>query len=250
MTGTIALAEREVRRVAALWTQTLLPAVITALLYLAIFAGALGGRLRGMDGTDPHAFVLPGLLVLTVAGQAFSNTSTSLFQAKNEGYVEDVLTSPLAPVSVAVGYAAGGVARGLASALLVVVAGAPFAGVPDRPVLLAAALVVTSIAFAGLGVVTGIWADTFDQHAFVANIVVTPLALVAGVFYSPRALGEPWQSLTLLDPLTYLVDAARAGWVGTAEHAPAPSLALASGAALATIAAATELIRRGWRLKP
>jgi len=248
--GTLALAEREARRVASLWTQTLLPAVVTAALYLAIFGGALGGRLRGTGDADPLAFVLPGLLVLTVTGQAFANCSTSLFQAKNEGYVEDVLTSPLRPLSIALGYAAGGVARALAAALLVVVVTAPVVGLPDRPELTAAVLLLTSVIFAGLGVITGIWAESFDQHSFVANIVVTPLALVAGVFYEPRALGEPWQTLTLLDPLTHLVDTARAGSLASSDTPVALALVLAAVAAAAILAAATGLIRRGWRLKP
>lgn len=111
-------------------------------------------------------------------------------------------------------------------------------------------LVLTSVVFAGLGVITGIWAENFDQHSFVANIVVAPLALVAGVFYAPRSLGEPWETLTLLDPLTYLVDAARAGWLGAGEEPLALSLGFAAAAAGTAIAAATALIRRGWRLKP
>lgn len=250
MRGTLALAEREARRVVSLWTQTLLPAAVTAVLYLAIFGGALGGRLRGTGDADPAAFVLPGLLVLTVSGQAFANCSTSLFQAKNEGYVEDVLTSPLRPVSITLGYAAGGVARGLGAALLVVAATAPVVGLPNRPALVAAVLAVTSLVFAALGVITGIWAESFDQHSFVANIVVTPLALVAGVFYAPRALGEPWETLTLLDPLTYLVAAARAGYLGSSDEPVVLSVGLAALAAVAILAAATELVRRGWRLKP
>lgn len=250
MSGTLALAEREVRRVASLWTQTLLPPVVTAVLYLAIFGGALGERLRVPGGSDPLAFVLPGLLVLTVTGQAFANCSTSLFQAKNESYIEDLLTSPLRPASIAFGYAAGGVARALAAAVLVTAATAPVTGWPERPVLLLAVLLVAATLFAGLGVITGVWAESFDQHSFVANIVVTPLALLAGVFYAPRELGEPWETLTLLDPLTYLVDAARAGQLGSGTEHPVLALALALVAAALTLGGAAELIRRGWRLKP
>lgn len=250
MTGTIALAEREVRRVLSLWTQTLLPAVVNAVLFLAIFGGALGDRLAGAGDADPLAFVLPGLLVLTVSGQAFANCSTSLFQAKNEGYVEDILTSPLRPLSIALGYAAGGVARALAAAFLLAAATAPLVGLPERPELAIAALVLTSIVFAGLGVLTGVWAESFDQHSFVASIVVTPLALVAGVFYAPRALGEPWETLTLLDPLTYLVGATRAGYLGASDEPVALTFALAALAGAAILALATDLLRRGWRLKP
>ena len=250
MRGTLALAEREARRVVSLWTQTLLPAAVTAVLYLAIFGGALGGRLRGTGDADPAAFVLPGLLVLTVSGQAFANCSTSLFQAKNEGYVEDILTSPLRPLSIALGYAAGGIARGVAAALLVVAATAPVVGLPDRPALTAAVLAVTSLVFAALGVITGIWAESFDQHSFVGNIVVTPLALLAGVFYAPDALGEPWETLTLLDPLTHVVETARAGYLGTDSGGVGWSLGAAAAAAACLFAVANGLIRRGWRLKP
>ena len=95
--GTVALAGRETRRLLALWTQTILPPILTAVLFLAVFGGALGSRIHHVDGLPYLTFILPGLLVMTVAGQAFANCSTSLFQAKNEGYIEDVLTSPLRP---------------------------------------------------------------------------------------------------------------------------------------------------------
>ena len=95
--GTVALAGREVRRVLSLWTQTILPAVVTAGLFLAVFGGALGERIREVEGLDYLDFILPGLLVMTVAAQSVANASTSLFQAKNEGYIEDVLTAPLRP---------------------------------------------------------------------------------------------------------------------------------------------------------
>lgn len=110
--GTVALAGREVRRVVSLWTQTILPAVLTAVLFLAIFAGALGDRIREIEGIAYLDFILPGLLVMTVASQAFANNSTSLFQAKSEGYIEDVLTSPLRAWQLALAYMTGGLVRG------------------------------------------------------------------------------------------------------------------------------------------
>ena len=175
--GTIALAGREVRRVLSLWTQTLLPAALTALLFLAIFAGALGSRIGEIERLPYLEFILPGLLVLTVATQAFANNSTSIFQAKSEGYIEDVLTSPLRAWQLALAYMAGGLVRGLAAALVVALVAAPFAGGVERPALAVASLALTALVFSALGVITGIWADTFDQHAFIANIVITPLAL-------------------------------------------------------------------------
>jgi ABC-2 type transport system permease protein len=248
--GMIALACRETRRVVFLWTQTILPPVLTAVLFLAVFGGALGGRIREIEGLGYLSFIVPGLLVLTVAGQSFANNSTSLFQAKNEGYIEDVLTSPLRPWQLALAYMAGGLVRGFSAALAVALLALPFAHEGSDPVLAAAALVLTGLVFAALGVITGIWAEIFDQHAFVANLVITPLALVGGVFYSARTLPEPWATLTRLDPLYYLVDATRAGLTGVHEVSVAVSLGVAAPVAVATFAAATALVARGWRLKP
>jgi ABC-2 type transport system permease protein len=248
--GAIALAGRETRRVLSLWTQTILPPVLTATLFLAVFGGALGDRIRDIEGLPYVSFILPGLLVMTVAAQAFANAATSLFQAKNEGYIEDVLTAPLRPWQVAFSYLSGGLLRGLAAAVIVAAVSLPFAQEGAHPALAALALLLTGLVFSSLGVITGIWAETFDQHAFIANIVITPLALVGGVFYSARTLGQPWATLTQLDPLYYLVDATRAGLTGFHESPTWVSLALAAAVAVITFGAATTLFARGWRLKP
>ncbi len=244
-----ALAGREMRRVLKLWTQTLLPPVLTGVIFLAVFGGALGDRLD-VAGIDYVRFILPGLLVMTVAGQAFANNSTSLFQGKNEGYIEDVLTSPMRPWQLLVGYMAGGLLRAWLAALLLWVLAWPFAGAVERPALTVLALVLTGLIFAALGVITGMWADTFDQHSFIANVLITPLALVAGVFYSVERLSEPWQTLTRLDPIYYLVDATRHGYTGVDESSPALALAVGAVIAVTVFVTAVALVARGWRLKP
>lgn len=248
--GAVALASREVRRVLSLWTQTILPPVVTALLFLAIFGGVLGGRIAPIQGTSYLSFILPGLLVTTVAGQAAANGATSLFQAKNEGYIEDVLTSPLLAWQIVGSYVAGSLVRAFAAALAVAVVAAPFAGGAEDVVVALSALVLTGVIFGALGVITGIWADTFDQHSFVASIVVTPLSLLGGVFYSARSLGEPWSTLTRFDPIYYLVDAARAGFTGFHESAVWLALAVAAVAAAALFGGACAIVATGWRLKP
>ncbi|MHB8659628.1 MAG: ABC transporter permease [Solirubrobacteraceae bacterium] len=247
--GAMALAGRETRRVMSLWTQTILPPVLTAVLFLAVFGGALGARIHHIAGLPYLSFILPGLLVMTVSAQAFANCATSLFQAKNEGYIEDVLTSPLQPRQVALSYLTGGLLRGLLAAVIVAVIGLPFAHEGAQPALALLALILTGLVFASLGVITGIWADTFDQQAFIANIVITPLALLGGVFYSAQTLGEPWSTLTRLDPLYYLVDAVRSGLTGAHQSPPRVSLAVAAPLALAIFSLATGLLARGWRLK-
>jgi ABC-2 type transport system permease protein len=173
-----------------------------------------------------------------------------LFQAKSEGYIEDVLTSPLRPWQLALAYMAGGLVRGFTAALAVALLAMPFAGRLERPGVAVAALLLTGLVFSLLGVITGIWAETFDQHSFVAGIVITPLALVGGVFYSARTVGEPWETLTRFDPIYYLVDATRAGMTGFHESPVWTSLVVAAVVSIAAFAVATALLARGWRLKP
>ncbi|HYX86862.1 MAG TPA: ABC transporter permease [Gaiellales bacterium] len=247
--GAWALAAREMRRVLGLWTQTILPSIVTAVLFLAVFGGALGGALHNVAGVPYVRFILPGLLVMTVVVQAFANSSTSLFQAKNEGYIEDLLTSPLRPSDIALAYPTGGLVRGWLAALAITLVAAPFAGPPRHPAVLAAALVLSGVVFSTLGLITGIWADTFDQHAFIANLVITPLAL-GGVFYPADRLSEPWSTLTRLDPLYYLVDAARYGAAGIHESDVALSLFVAALLAGLTFVAARAVLASGWRLRP
>lgn len=247
--GMLALAGRETRRVLSLWTQTILPAALNALLLLAVFGGALAGRIHDIEGVPYVTFILPGLLVMTVAIQSFANSSTSLFQARNEGYIEDVLSSPLRAWQLVLAYMSGGLLRAFVAAGAVAVAAAPFAHEGVRPATTLAALLLTGVAFSALGVITGIWADTFDQHAFVANVVITPLALVGGIFYSARSLAEPWATLTRVDPLYYLVDAARAGSTGFHESSVWVSLAIAGCVAGTGFVAAVALVARGWGLK-
>ncbi|MDQ2911351.1 MAG: ABC transporter permease [Actinomycetota bacterium] len=248
--GTTALAGRETRRVLALWTQTILPPILTAVLFLAVFGGALGSRIHHVEGLPYLTFILPGLLVMTVASQAFANCSTSLFQAKNEGYIEDILTSPLRPWQLASSYLSGGLVRGLLAALAVALLALPFAHESAQPALTTLALLLTALVFSSLGVIAGIWAETFDQRAFVATIVITPLALVGGVFYSARTLNEPWATLTRIDPLYYLVDATRAGLTGLNETTIWVSVVVTAAVAAAAFLVATAAIARGWRLKP
>lgn len=246
----VALAGREVRRVLGLWTQTILPSVITALLFLVIFGGALGGRIHQIEGVRYLSFILPGLLVMTIASQSSANGATSLFQAKNEGYIEDILTSPLRAWQIVGSYVVGSLVRALGAALLIAAVALPFAGGIRNAVVTGAACLLTGLIFSALGIITGVWADTFDQQSFVASIVVTPLALLGGVFYSARTLGRPWATLTRLDPIYYLVDATRAGVTGFHESPVSLSLLVATIATLAVWAAAVLVVARGWRLKP
>lgn len=145
---------------------------------------------------------------------------------------------------------AGGLVRGWLAAAAVAAIALPFSDGLHRPAVAVIALTLTGVVFSALGVITGLYADSFDQHAFVANLVITPLALVGGVFYSVERLSEPWATLTRFDPIYYLVDATRSGLTGVQETSLAASLPIAAAVAIALGAAAVALLTRGWRLKP
>jgi ABC-2 type transport system permease protein len=247
--GLRALTSREVRRVMTLWSQTIVPPVLTGAIFLAVFGGALGGELRSVADTDYLTFILPGLLVMTVAGQAFANNSTSVFQAKNEGYIDDVLTSPLRPWQLAAAYMSGGLLRGWLSAAILWLMASPFAQTVERPAVVLGALLLTGLIFGALGVITGVWADSFDQQAFVAGVVIAPLALLGGVFYAADRLAEPWQTLTRLNPIYHLVAATRSGSAGIHDGSVPVALAVAAVVAAGTCALLVSLLSRGWRLR-
>jgi ABC-2 type transport system permease protein len=144
----------------------------------------------------------------------------------------------------------GGLLRAFAATLVVALVSLPFAHEGYTSNNGGRCAHPTGLIFSSLGVITGIWADTFDQHAFIANIVITPLALVGGVFYSARTLHEPWSTLTRIDPLYYLVDATQSGLTGFHEASTAIALSVAGAVAITAHAAAVALVARGWRLKP
>ena len=248
--GTLALSGREVRRVSKLWTQTILPPVVTAVLFMAVFGGALGGELRQVSGIQYLWFILPGLLITTVTGQAFANASTSLYQARNEGYIDDVLSSPLRSAEVVISYMVGGLYRGWIAALLVAAAALPFVEGVENWALALLVLMLTGIIFSALGVITGIWADSFDQQAFIAALIITPLSLLGGVFYNVEDLAEPWRTLSMFNPIYYLVDAERAGITGLNESAVWLSVAVAAAVAVLVTLWAIRMFRTGRRLRP
>ncbi len=180
---------------------------------------------------------------MTVAGQAFANASSSRFQAKNEGYIEEVLTSPLRSPEIVASYLAGGFARGSLAAAAIALPfsmAAPAGRRRDRTGAHRSRIQRSRG-------VTGLYADSFDEHAFVANLVISPLALVGRVFYSVDWLSEPWATLTRVGPIDYLADASRSGLTGVQENSLTASLPVAAGVAIG--AAAVALLGRGWRLR-
>jgi ABC-2 type transport system permease protein len=244
--GVGALAEREVLRVLRLWSQTIAPPVVAAVLFIVVFGVALGNSIRLIDGVPYEQFIVPGLVLMGVATSAFGNNATSIYQARNDGFIEDPASSPMSPTQLLVGYLSGGVVRSLLIGVLTLAAARVFVDYPiEDPLVLAAALVGTSVAFAALGTVVGLYSTGWEQQNVVGNLVIQPLVFLGGVFYSIDALTEPWRTLTHADPIFYMVVAARGGTLGGAEVSVTLSLGVTLGLAAAMLAWAWWTFVRG-----
>jgi ABC-2 type transport system permease protein len=245
------LTARESLRVSRLWTQTVLAPVVSSLLFVVVFGLSLGTRIRHVSGFDYQVFILPGLIAMGMLTAAYANNSSSIFQARNDRYIDDILAAPMRAWQVDIGLTIGGVLRALAIGIVLTAAGAPLLGVPvEHPLLLIFTALAAILAFASLGLIVGIYAQTWDHNAFVQNLVIQPLVFVGGVFYSVDILPSPWHQLTHVNPLFYIVDAIRYGFLGISDVAPAISISVTVALAAAMFWWSVWLFRSGHKLKP
>ena len=245
------LTARESLRVGRLWSQTVLAPVVSSLLFVIVFGLSLGGRIRNVSGFDYQVFILPGLVAMGMLTAAYSNNSSSLFQARNDRYIDDILAAPMLPWQIDVGMTVGGLFRALLIGTVLTAVAAPLLGVPiAHPVLLVLTTLPAILAFASLGVIVGIYAQTWDHNAFVQNLVITPLTFLGGVFYSVDILPSPWHELSHANPLFYMVDGIRYGFLGTSDVAPALAIGVTVALAAAMFSWSVWLFRSGHKLKP
>ncbi len=248
--GSAALAQREVTRVLRLWSQTIAPNVLSAFLFVAIFGIALGGRIRQIDGVDYESFIVPGLILMGIGTAAYSNTASSLYQARFDGFIDDPVSGPMRARHLLAAYLAGGVVRGLAIGLLTLLAALPLVDLPVvNPATAIVAFLCASVAFSALGVGVGLVAKTWDQQSYVGNLILQPLVFLGGVFYSVNLLSEPWRGLTKADPILYMVAASRHGMLGTSEISVWLSMTVTVGLTVIMVAWAGRLVSKGTGLR-
>ena len=249
--GLIALSAREAERVLKLWSQTIAAPVLASFLFIVVFGLSLGGRIQGIGGVDYEAFIVPGLITMAMAQAAYGNNSSSVFQARADRYINDVLSAPMRSWEVQLGLSFGGVVRALAIGLALLALALPVTGVPIRePFVLVLAVVLVLVLFASLGVIVGVHAETWDQAGFVNNIVILPLSFLGGVFYSVDLLPSPWSELSHLNPIFFLINAVRFGFLGTSDVPVEIALAVTAALALACALWSASMFRSGRRLKP
>ncbi len=248
--GLLALSAREADRVLKLWSQTIVAPVLASFLFIVVFGLSLGGRIRQIGGVEYEVFIVPGLIAMAMAQAAYANNASSVFQARSDRYINDVLSAPMRSWEMQLGLSFGGVVRALAIGLSLLALAIPVTGVPIRqPLVLALAVALVLVLFASLGVVVGVYAETWDQHGFVNNIVILPLSFLGGVFYSVDLLPAPWHELSHVNPIFFLINAVRYGFLGTSDVAIGIALAVTAALALACVAWSAAMFRSGKRLK-
>jgi ABC-2 type transport system permease protein len=242
----VTTVRREVHRVVRIWPQTLLPPVITTVLYFIIFGPILGSRIGEMEGYTYLQYVTPGLVMMAVLTNSYQNVVSSFFGAKFQSHIEEMLVSPMSSQSILLGYAVGGVFRGLVIGAIVGVVALLFADLPIvHPILTVAVAVLTSVAFSLGGFINAMVARNFDDISIVPTFVLTPLTMLGGVFYSVSLLSEPWRTISYANPILYMVNAFRFGILGRSDMPIAVAFGVLSLFILGFYAAAVWMLRRG-----
>lgn len=208
---------REMARVFRIWRQTLLPPLLTSFLYFEIFGHVLGRRIGSIEGVDYIAFMLPGLLMMNVVVNAYTNSSFSVFYEKfQQGFVE-FLSSPMSDHVILLGFAAGSVMRGLMTAVLI--AGMSFAYLSwsmTQHLILWSAIISSAFLFAMLGILNGFWAEQFEDTALVPTFVLTPLTFLGGIFFPVSGLSGFWKTMSAFNPMVSMCDVYRRAFIGQA----------------------------------
>jgi ABC-2 type transport system permease protein len=246
----LSLLRREVSRFLKIKRQTVGAPLLETFLYISVFGAALGSRIDELHGIDYVVFVIPGLVMMSWAINAFSNNSSSILQQKFQRAIDDQLSSPASPLELQMAFSLGGFLRGMLVAVLTCAAAFVLVDLPVEHVfVLIPALLLVGFFFAQLGVLVGVRAEQFDDVSFAQTFVLQPLIFLGGVFYSASLLPEPFQTLTHFNPVYYMINLVRYGFLGYTEANVAVSLTLLTLATLALFTLNQRLFATGYRLR-
>ena len=248
--GLRTLLSKEVRRFLRVPGQTVLSPLISTSLYFVVFGVSLGGRMEQATGHPYLPFIVPGLIFLGMANNAFLNSSSSLFIMKIQGTVVDLLVAPLGAGEILLGFVGGAMVRGLLVGLLTWAVALLFTPLQlVHPLATLGFLLGTAYVFSVLGLVAAVWAEKFEQINFFPTFVMLPLTFLGGVFYSVKQLPEPWHTVSLFNPMVYMVEGLRYGMLGSTVFPPVLGGTLLATMALVATLVTYALLARGYKLK-
>ena len=246
----LSLVRREVNRFMKIKRQTLGAPLLETFLYISVFGAALGSRIDELHGIDYVVFIIPGLIMMAWAINAFSNNSSSILQQKFQRAIDDQLSSPASPLELLLAFSLGGFLRGMVVAVLTFTAASFLVDIGVEHVLvLVPSLFLVGFFFSQLGVLVGVRAEQFDDVSFAQTFVLQPLIFLGGVFYSASLLDEPFQTLTHFNPIYYMINLVRYGFLGYTEANVAMSLGILTLATFALFAVNLRLFSTGYKLR-
>ncbi|WP_394261720.1 ABC transporter permease [Moraxella boevrei] len=244
------LTVKEIRRILRIWPQTLMPPAITMTLYFVIFGTMIGSRVGQMGGVSYMQFIVPGLIMMAVITNSYSNVVSSFFATKFHGSIEEMLVSPISKHTILMGFIVGGAFRGLAIGAIVTTLALFFTELSlVNPLITVLSVVLTSVMFSLGGMINAIFARSFDDISIVPSFILTPLTYLGGVFYSLENLSPFWQNLSLLNPIVYMVNTFRYGILGHSDVNVIYSLVAIFIFTAIFYAIAYQLLKDGGRLR-
>ncbi|MGB5261780.1 MAG: ABC transporter permease [Gammaproteobacteria bacterium] len=245
-----AIATKEVRRFARIWVQTVLPPVITTALYFIIFGNLIGPRIGQMGGFDYMEFIIPGLIMMSVITNSYANVVSSFYGSKFQRHIEEMLISPVPNYIILVGYVSGGVARGLTVGVAVTLVSLAFNPLNIHSIaVMLSMIVLTSILFSLAGLINGVFANSFDDISIIPTFVLTPLTYLGGIFYSINMLPDFWQGASKANPILYMVNAFRYGFLGISDISLWISYLISIGFILVLYLFSLYLLRTGYGIR-
>jgi ABC-2 type transport system permease protein len=232
-----------------LWTGLAVP-VITTSLYFIVFGSAIGGRISEINGIDYGSFIVPGLMMLSLFTESIFNASFGIHMPRFTGTIYEILSAPLSAVETVIGYVGAAASKAMSVALVILLTANLFVHVSiEHPLLMLLYLILVAVTFCLFGFIVGIWAKGFEQLQVIPLLIVTPLTFLGGAFYSIDMLGEPWRTITLFNPIVYLINGFRWTFFGTADVAVGVSLAATFACMTICLLAISWVFRTGYRLK-
>jgi ABC-2 type transport system permease protein len=237
---------KEILRFSRIWIQTVLPPMITTMLYFVIFGNLMGSRIGPMDGINYVDFIMPGLIMLAVITNSYANVVSSFYGAKFQRHIEEMLVSPVPNYIILLGFVGGGVTRGLIVGIAVTAVSLLFVDISIASITLTLIVAfLTAVLFSLAGFINGVYARTFDDISIVPTFVLTPLTYLGGIFYSIELLPQFWQNVSLGNPILFMINAFRYGILGVSDIDVRLALLIICAFIAALFAYSLSLLRRG-----
>ncbi|HEX9627811.1 MAG TPA: ABC transporter permease [Acidiferrobacterales bacterium] len=244
------IVTKEVIRFTRIWVQTILPSVVTTALYFVIFGSLIGPRIGEMEGFRYMDFIVPGLIMMSVITNSYANVVSSFYGARFQRNIEEMLVSPMPNWVILLGFVAGGVARGLTVGLVVTLVAMFFSDLRVHNLWVTVSIVfLTAVLFSLGGFINSMFAKSFDDISIVPTFVLTPLTYLGGVFYSIKLLPEFWQGVSMANPILYLVNAFRFGFLGVSDIGLPLSYGIALGFIALLFAFSLRLLNTGYGIR-